>query len=248
MATEALSNGAGSADGLTPAQKLMERHTVDDGPAHNVTIEDAVDEEDIIHPPPSGDIVGADRQAPVSEKAAGKRPEAPTSAAPASSRAPLDTQSEELFPALGAPKSRASAAPTTWSKKPAAVANGTNGLSNGHAAPSTNSPRIRTPASAPALTVPSQRGPVPQMSIPGRHTERVQFAPSQLTPRSGLKKPMQDTLRDINKRSKARVEMSTGPGGVIIFEGVGPVESVRQALKDVAKELGSKVSRLAVCN
>ena len=84
------------------------------------------------------------------------------------------------------------------------------------------------------------------MSLPGQHAERVQFAPSQLTPRSELKKPVQDTLRDINKRSKARVTMSTGPGGMIIFEGTGPVEAVRHALKQVAQELGSKVGFQAV--
>jgi hypothetical protein len=74
------------------------------------------------------------------------------------------------------------------------------------------------------------------MSMPGRHTERIQFAPSQLLPRSQLKKPVMDVLRDINKRSKATVEMRPGPGGVINFEGRGPTDSVRQALKEVAKE------------
>jgi len=80
------------------------------------------------------------------------------------------------------------------------------------------------------------------MNLPGQHRERVQFAPSQLTPRTQLKKPVLDVLRDINKRSKARVEMSTGPGGMIVFEGTGPVEAVRNALKEVATQLGSKVS------
>ena len=80
------------------------------------------------------------------------------------------------------------------------------------------------------------------MSMPGRHSERVQFAPSQLLPRKEMKKPLQDVLRDINKKSKAMVEMKPGPGGVIYFEGKGPVDAVRQALKDVAKEVGSKVS------
>lgn len=82
----------------------------------------------------------------------------------------------------------------------------------------------------------------PKMNIPGRWTETVSFAPSQLLPRGQLKKPMPEVLRDINRRSKAEVKMSTGPNNHVIFEGTGPVEAVRQALKDVAKELGSKQS------
>lgn len=238
MASEAGLGGAGSTSDLTPAQRLMEKHTADDGHAHNVTLEEVVDEDDLQHPPPSGisEPVAAP-SAPVSDKAAGKKPEA---AAPPPQSNKLDTQSEELFPALGASKSRASAAPTPWSRKPAAVStNGmSNGLANGHTAPSAPSSRNSTPMVTPGSTVPSQRG---QMALPGRHTERVQFAPSQLTPRNQLKKPVLDTLRDINKRSKAEVKMSTGSGGVIVFEGTGPVEAVRQALKEVAKELGSKV-------
>lgn len=78
------------------------------------------------------------------------------------------------------------------------------------------------------------------MPIPGRNSEQIQFAPSQLLPRSQLKKPLQDILRSINKGSKANVEMKTGPNGNIIFRGTGPIDATRQALKDLAKEVGSK--------
>ena len=250
MAVQDMPNGAGAASDLTPAQRLMEKHTAEDGHAHNVTLEEVVDEDDLEHPPPSAKQSALQAPTtstpaePFSDKAAGKRPEA---AQPSATAKPaLDTTSEELFPALGASKSHAAAAPTPWSRKPPAVAaNGAvNGLANGHSAKSTASSRTSTPGLGSATsTVPSQRGAFPQMSLPGRHTEKVQFAPSQLTPRNQLKKPVQDVLRDINKRSKARIEMSTGQGGVIVFEGTGPVDAVRQALKDVAKELGSKVSR-----
>lgn len=66
-----------------------------------------------------------------------------------------------------------------------------------------------------------------------------------MTPRSQLKKPVNDILRDINKRSKATVEMKAGgPGGVVVFEGSGPVDAVRVALKEVATQLCSKVRTL----
>jgi len=223
-------NGGSSTDGLSPAQQLMQKHTADDGHDHNVTVEDVVDEEDIAHPPPSGIPSVEASTEPMSEKAAGKQAET----APAPKKSALDTSSEELFPALGASKARSTAAPTTWSKKPAAVsANG--GLSNGHAA---NGPKPnQASGDGPAI-----RGAMPQMQLPGRYTERISLAPSQLVPRTQLKKPVPDVLRDINKRSKADVKMSTGPGGAIIFEGTGPTEAVRQALKELVRELGSKVS------
>lgn len=79
------------------------------------------------------------------------------------------------------------------------------------------------------------------MSLPGKHTEQLRLAPSQMLPRNQLKKPLRDILRDISKRSKANVDMRGGPGGSIIFEGKGSVNSVREALKDVAQQVGSKV-------
>lgn len=79
------------------------------------------------------------------------------------------------------------------------------------------------------------------MSLPGKHMEQLRLAPSQMMPRAQLKKPLKDILRDISRRSKATVDMRGGPGGSIIFEGKGSVESVRQALKEVAQQVGSKV-------
>lgn len=77
--------------------------------------------------------------------------------------------------------------------------------------------------------------------MPGKHSEQLRLAPSQMLPRGQLKKPIRDILRDITKRSKATVEMRGGPNGSIIFEGKGSVDAVRQALKDVAQQVGSKV-------
>lgn len=218
MASEAVASSA--TEGLTPAQKLMEQHD------HHVQVEDVVDEEDIAHPPPSAK---ATSDASLSEKAAGKQKA--ESAAP---RKPaLNTSSEEAFPALGAVKPRAQApvAPT-WGKKPVSVtSNGVNGGAAGVSAP------------APGASQPGPgRGPaLPSMNIPGKHTERISFSPHQLTPRQQLKKPVNDIIRDINRRSKAKLEYKSGPSGTVIFESTGPVEAVRQTLKEIANEVGSKV-------
>lgn len=79
------------------------------------------------------------------------------------------------------------------------------------------------------------------MALPGKHMEQLRLAPSQMQPRGQLKKPLRDILRDISRRSKANVDMRGGPGGSIIFEGKGSVDAVRQALREVAQQVGSKV-------
>jgi hypothetical protein len=165
-----------------------------------------------------------DEEDPLSEKAAGKqKAEEP---APAPKKPALNTQSEEAFPALGPVKPRAQAPVPTWGKKPAAVtSNGANGTS-GASTPS--GPAIRGPA-------------VASMNLPGKHTERIFFSTAQLMPRAQLKKPVTEIIRDINRRSKARLEQKTGPHGQIIFEATGPVDAVRESLKEIANEVGSKV-------
>lgn len=217
MASEAVASSA--TEGLTPAQQLAQQHENND---HHVTVEDVPDEEDIAHPPPSA---AAKSDAPLSEKAAGKQKA--DEPAPAPKKPALNTQSEEAFPALGPVKPRAQAPVPTWGKKPAAVssANGSN-ANSGTSTPS--GPAIRGPA-------------VATMNLPGKHTERISFSTAQLTPRQQLKKPVGEIIRDINRKSKARLEQKTGPHGQIIFEATGPVEAVRESLKEIANEVGSKV-------
>ncbi|KAI4172753.1 MAG: hypothetical protein LQ343_003345 [Gyalolechia ehrenbergii] len=248
---------------VSPAQQLQEKHTRD--PIHQPTVEDEIDEANITRPlpsaPPKPPAVGEDTSQPMSEKAAGKQKatEEPTELTPPKVNAEpaivLDTKSEDAFPALGGgPKPQNQArVPMAWgARKPLGVANAVpNGINGQGPLSSTASSRESTPASGkltPASTNPSvtsqPRGlSAPQyIPIPGRHSERIQFAPSQLLPRKELKKPLPDVLRSINKSSKANVEMKLGPSGTIIFEGTGPVDATRQALRDVAKEVGSKQS------
>ena len=234
----------------------METHATDS--AHGPTIEDVVDEDDIMHQPPStshSDTTPQVEAGSLSEKAAGKQKarDAPTEPS-------LNTQSEEAFPALGAPSARSQAsAGSAWGKNPAvakAAPNGTRHGINGSASPANGSSRASTPASGmatPASTIASNMGLrggiIPKMNIPGRHTERLEFAPNQLTPRNQLKRPVPDILRDINRRSKAKVEMKTGPMGTYVFEAQGPNQDVvQQALKEVANQLGSKVSNTSYEN
>lgn len=258
MAAEPSLNGS-APENMSAAQRLQEKHQAD--ASHHVEIEDAVDEEDIQHPPPSmqnsmlqpSSSPAAPPAEPPSEKAAGKRKAEPGPASAATKQAngsaALNMQSDEAFPALGTgPKPTIPTPSMAWGARRPAPAAATNGL-NGHV-PSMTSSRastptsgIATPASTNASTIPSQpgKGHLQHMPLPGRHKERIQFAPSQLLPRKDLKKPLPDIVRSINKSSKAKVEMKSGPGGNIVFESSGPVDAARQALKDLAQQVGLPV-------
>lgn len=246
MASDTMANGNSSTEGMTNAERLMQQHADE---AHKVTVEDVPDE-DLPRPSttafaaPSTEVSQAPASAEptMSEKAVGKQPAREQAQAP--KKPAFDTQSEELFPSLGAPKSQSAAAPTMWSKKPAAVGKAAGGMSNGAAnGASVPSSRTSIPASGvmtPTSSTPSQRIPG-QMTLPGRYSESINLHPSMLTPRNQLKKPVADILRDINKRSKAHIEEKAGPNGTVRFEGTGPVDAVRVALKEAAGQLCAKV-------
>lgn len=225
----------------SPAALLEHAHSK----SHKPTVEDVVDESEIQNASAvkNGNLdPDAAAKAGPSTSAAEK-----TGPKPGNAKAPvLDVRSEELFPALGGgPKPRTPAAvPMAWgagkAKGPSyAQTNGPlNGASNGSPGP----PGPTLPEAAAALS--SSTGGPRIMAMPGKHVERIRFAPSQMLPRGQLKKPIRDILRDISKRSKATVDMHNGPGDSLIFEGKGSVDAVRQALKDVAQQVGSKVSSL----
>lgn len=244
----------GSAATKSPAAILEEQHARDE--AHKATVEEVPDEDDIQHPPPSSLEKDVKSDSASGSAATPARTGAPTPA-PAQKKAPaFDVKSEELFPALGGgPKPRTAAVPTAWGAKKPSAASAPNGQPNGSQASSRSASRISildlkltmlgSTAAAGAQAFSSND--VPKiMTLPGKHVEQLRLAPSQMLPRGQLKKPLRDLLRDISKRSKATVDMRSGPGGSIIFEGKGSADAVRQALKDVAQQVGSKVCHAMV--
>jgi hypothetical protein len=237
------SEASGSGIGLSAAQRLQQKHA-----AHTVTVEDIPDEADSSHPAPplSTSILESKDDAPapgwvppISAKAAGKRKEG------APSKPLLDTQSEELFPGLGAaskPRQPATSTPTWGAKTSASNAsatNGTNGLStNGTSTPQSQS-GINTPTSA--INQGPPRGAPRKMEIPGQVQERIFLEKNQMLPRPQLKKPLADVLKDINRKSKkVNVTLSAGENGTT-FYATGPSDAAVQALRDVVAQVGAKV-------
>lgn len=239
----ATNGGSSTAEGLSPAQQLLAKHKADE--AHTVQVEDVVDEDDIQHPPPSAThaptnepnaVAGA--AAPMSEVAKGKQKAVEPQEQPKQQSAPrLNTDSEEAFPALGPPKGRAPPpVAQVWGKKPAIVSlNGNKASVNGKTPSSTTSSRPGTPAS----TVNGSAGQ-PGVALPGRHVERITFTPRQLKDPKDMRKPIPQLLQEINKKSKAKVTIREGMGGVRVLEGTGPVDAVREALREIATQIGAK--------
>lgn len=226
MSAEAPASAVNGSSYKSPAAILEEQHSRE---AHQATVEDAVDEEDLQHPPPSQ---------PGETKV--HNDESASQPIPTPQKSPVfDVRSEELFPALGGPKSRASpSVPVAWgSKKPSGIVTPSNDTPSTKGAQSGAS----TPLTGTASPLPGSIQDGPKiMSLPGKHVEQIRFAPSEMLKSNQLKKPLRDILRDTSKRSKATVDVHNGPAGMVIFEGKGSVAAVRQALKEVAQQVGSK--------
>jgi hypothetical protein len=230
MASEAATNGspATGIDSESPAQKLLAKHSE----PHKVEIEEVVDEEDIAHPPPSASLhPNVDSSLSMSDVAKGKQKATADTELPKKPKGPaFDVKSEEAFPALGGPTPRAAApASQTWGKMPAAIH--TNGTK-----PSVNGGSNGTSRAPPPASLPSSRNSI----IPGWDSQKVELYPQQIN-RGQLKKPLQEIIRDINKRSKANITSTAGAGTVLVFEGKGPKDAVTAALKELVQTICTKV-------
>ncbi|KAM3497889.1 hypothetical protein MY10362_008770 [Beauveria mimosiformis] len=202
---------------LSAAQRLMQEHA--QLVPHLVTVEDVPD---VDLPKPTNDASGS-WAAPMSSTTAGKQKEKQSS---------LDTQSHELFPELGAPKGKASKVVPIWSAKNGAPKqNGSNG------APQHATPPAPTAAAA---TGPASQVPPPVMSIPGRQVESVTLEPQFIMERSKLKRPISEILRDLNRKSRANITMSTVSNGRVKFDATGPQDVAQQALKDLVNQIGRR--------
>ena len=161
----------------------------------------------------------------MSGKAAGKQKES------RDSKSALDTHSHELFPELGAAKGKTANIAPIWGAK-----SGADGKPNGAA--SKGASRSSTPASGAAT--PSQ-GAAPAMFIPGRNVETVTLEPQFIMPRGQLRRPIQDIMKDINRKSRANITMATASNGRLRFDATGPQDVAQQALKDLVQQIGTRV-------
>ncbi|KAL1838701.1 hypothetical protein VTJ49DRAFT_2291 [Mycothermus thermophilus] len=163
------------------------------------------------------------------------QPEVPAVKA-AQTKAPPSTDSLELFPELGgsANKSPANLAPV-WPAKA-----GANGRSNG-ASPVAGTPDVSAPpsgAATPRLGVSSNP---PKLSIPNQYSEFFLINKNEIRPRSELKRPLADLVRDFNRKSRAQIKVAPHADDVLRIEVTGPKgEATTKALKDFVALIGTK--------
>ncbi|GAP86810.1 putative RNA binding effector protein Scp160 [Rosellinia necatrix] len=207
---------------VSAAARLLQKHA-----QHPLqpTVEDAPDDEaaPLTTAPASADPTWAPT---MSAKTAGKQP--------AESSAALDTQSHEAFPELGVPK--ATGPKTNYPPIWAGAKGGANGNANGASWSANGTPLASTPTSG----VATPTGVPPPMAIPGRNVETIMLHSSSILPRAQLKRPIPDTIKDINRKSRAVITMATGPGGHLKFEASGPQDKAQQALRDLVSQIGRK--------
>ncbi|TAQ89748.1 hypothetical protein B7494_g1942 [Chlorociboria aeruginascens] len=227
---------------LRPSQKLALAHE-----AHQATIEDVPDEEDLKHgeQPLSASILESTTDSaaapgwvtPMSPTDAGKQ-EAPTSG---KEKTHLDPDCTEHFPSLGgSPQARPVIAPPTWTvKKPTTNGDANGSSTSGTSQASTPTSGTATPISPAPPSIP-RTGPHP-MAIPGRFVEKYPLQSADILPRNQLKKPIPDILKDVNKKLKTVVTLSAPQDNRVWLSGSGPSESVvRRALAEVADQIGAK--------
>ncbi|KAK4241471.1 hypothetical protein C8A03DRAFT_41085 [Achaetomium macrosporum] len=206
------------------ASRLLQQHL-----SHHVTVEDTVDEELASKPAASTEATGSEAQT--------SSPSTPSASAATKQKPRLATDSHELFPELGGTtaKPAANAAPV-WPAR----AN-TNGRANG-ASPANGTPKPSAPASgATTPTLPALHG-APSLSIPGRNVEYMLLEPQHVLPRSQLKRPLADIVKDFNRKSRAQVKVITQPDNKVRVEAIGPPEIATQALKDFVRLIGTKLT------
>jgi hypothetical protein len=239
-------NGSGTA--LTSAQRLAREHELNT--AHQPTIEDIPDDDDAPHgpQPPSASVLEPVDDvanppgwvAPLSAKAAGKRKAEPSPGK--ESQPTVDTQSEELFPALGgAPKPvQISSAALNWSNKKA----GTNGAANGISTNGSSTPTSGLNTPPPAASKSTPRGPPASLAGQALGTSVV-IEKENLKKRGDLKKPINELVKDISKKSRPVVNVAhtTGENGSLRFTATGPApeDAKWAALRDLGAQVGIEV-------
>lgn len=238
--TSAAQNGVNGTDsGASSAHHLP----------HNPTVEEVPDESDLngsAHPQSEKAILESVDDASAaptwaatpSAKAAGKRKEEPSAK---ENRPVIDTQSDKAFPGLGGPKPTATPpVKPTWGPG-SAPSVPVNGRSNGTPAtgPSTPTSDVPTPPSGRA----APHSLANQISAP-----LLVLQKHEVLPRTQMKKPLPDIIKDINKKLRTNLTVTQGAGGVLEFRETSNQKEAlkKQAIRDLGQQIGVKVRMLVI--
>ncbi|ORY61353.1 RNA binding effector protein Scp160 [Pseudomassariella vexata] len=149
----------------------------------------------------------------------------------------LNMESEEAFPGLGGSSSSSSKGKAPVNNIPIWGAK-LNGKSNG-TTPANGTPGTSTPVSHTSTPAPGN-APTPNVFIPGRYVESIELDPNDIMPRAQLKRPIADIVKDLNRKSRAVLTISTKDRGKLKIEAQGPQDPAQQALRDLVAQIGAK--------
>ncbi|RKF60780.1 Vigilin 1 [Erysiphe neolycopersici] len=150
----------------------------------------------------------------------------------------IDNHSEELFPGLGDCNTKTISTPVWRANQPNPNGHSQLNCSNDNSIfPNQNGVTNKSVSiSAPKTLPPSLAGQIqaPMMTLQS----------NDILPRSQLKKPIPEILKDINRKLRTSLSMMTGEGGVLQFrESSNQKETVKQqAIKELGTLIGSKKS------
>ncbi|RMZ83308.1 hypothetical protein DV738_g1161, partial [Chaetothyriales sp. CBS 135597] len=216
----------------SPAQQLLHEHEALEAKKandHHVTVEDAVDEDDIQHPPPTHTLpteaTPPAANGTLSAKAAGKQKVADKPGVP-------DTQDEEAFPSL-APAPKPALRSTGWGANSAVKAAKPNGASS-----KTGTSNAQT-ANPPPSSAPRAHPPVLSswgtVNLPGRYRDSFEIDNRDIDRSKTVRKVLEDAKKKYNV---VITTQSTGLPGRTAFVAEGTKQqSVTEALMYISKEL-----------
>ncbi|KAF3908268.1 Vigilin [Arthrobotrys entomopaga] len=204
VAIDASAVGSSSESAASKMQKLHSAHTA--------TVEEVVDEEDLLHPG-SKSAIATGQATPIIDGPLPGKKQAQV----------FDINSAELFPELGSGglgkgKGKGPAAPPTWGAK-----------MNGSSA-------VPASAASAAQQVPKTTLPLMSQEV----NEIMNIDKSDQIPRDQLKKPISDILRGIMNETGARIDASSSSTGMLTFITKGKSEAVMKAKASLRRELCRK--------
>ncbi len=216
-------------------------HSEEHHEAHNPTVEEVPDEEDTIkrHDTPLSNSVLEDVDSGPESAPAGKRYEKPTDRKiiekPMKENKPkaVEISSKEAFPELGGGKAQIPAVAPSWGGAK------TDALKSGFDSNSTTASGAATPTSSKSAPF----GGPGTFNMPGQYREQISFMPDDLIPRTEMRRPLPDILKDINRKFKVNLTYTTGERNMLFFTATGPTKkAVTEALVELADKITVTVS------
>ncbi|KAI6249435.1 hypothetical protein HI914_02785 [Erysiphe necator] len=147
----------------------------------------------------------------------------------------VDPHFEELFPGLGDGNAKALSTPIWRANQPNSNMQTQLNYANDNISPNQNGASNRVGSNSAPKTLPP--------SLAGRIQAPILVLQSNdILPRNQLKKPIPDTLKDINRKLRTNLTVMTGEGGILQFrESSNQKEAVKQqAIKELGTLLGAK--------